>query len=422
MVDLYEYLYSDKYMYISMLVESRRSSPLNVLMVSPEYPPMPGGVGRYTSNLTRGLLGMGLEVQVACDKVADGEFPLLSQSNKDNSKVLLDLVNKTEPDIVHIQYEPGLYGLKLDTLNPRRTSTNIDEFYTNCNKPIVTTFHSAYTFRQWLDLVVPVNGSASRSRFIKGPEYVLGYWKRLVNYYSFHRLNKQKLARSRAGVAFSRYMSEMVGGCDIIFHGAERNKFPGVSAKKEVRKLLSLPQEGRIALVLGYATATKGWDIIEKMRIPDGWTIVINASTNHYSKEKYQMNLTKTGRNLIDLRKDFLTEEDLFLLFSAADAVILPYKVSSGSGVMFDALAHGLPFVATNLEFFNEFSAYGLGITVDRKPQAFSDALVSLDGEYKKYADSADRFGKEISWKEIARRHVILYDKIATERKPRILS
>ena len=65
--------------------------------------------------------------------------------------------------------------------------------------------------------------------------------------------------------------------------------------------------------------------------------------------------------NIIILQRDFLSEEDLALLFCASDAIVLPYKVSSGSGVMFDALAHGLPFVATDLEFFKEFSAKGVG-------------------------------------------------------------
>jgi len=82
------------------------------------------------------------------------------------------------------------------------------------------------------------------------------------------------------------------------------------------------------------------------------------------------------------LQSDFLNEEELSLLFSSADAVILPYKVSSGSGVMFDALAHGLPFVATDLEFFKEFSAQGLGITVRRNPNEFSKALAMLDRDY----------------------------------------
>ena len=83
------------------------------------------------------------------------------------------------------------------------------------------------------------------------------------------------------------------------------------------------------------------------MNIPEGWTIVVNSSKNHYNSERLNPNFIK--KNVVNLQKDFLTEEDLFLLFSSADAVILPYTVSSGSGVMFDALAHGFRFIATSL-------------------------------------------------------------------------
>ena len=37
----------------------------------------------------------------------------LQSSNNYNSDILLELVDKLHFDIVHVQYEPGLYGLKL---------------------------------------------------------------------------------------------------------------------------------------------------------------------------------------------------------------------------------------------------------------------------------------------------------------------
>ena len=74
--------------------------------------------------------------------------------------------------------------------------------------------------------------------------------------------------------------------------------------------------------------------------------------------------------------------------FTLADAVLLPYKVSSGSGVMFDALAHGLPFIASDLEFFREFASMGLGITVKRHPKAFEKSLLELDTNYSAYLKS----------------------------------
>ena len=54
---------------------------------------------------------------------------------------------------------------------------------------------------------------------------------------------------------------------------------------------------------------------------------------------------------------------------------------------MFDGLSYGLPFVASQLAFFEEFAFRGLGIAVKRKAEAFSKALLDLDTSYDKYGD-----------------------------------
>ena len=192
-----------------------------ILMVSTEYPPMQGGVGRYTYNLTKALRKLGFEVNVVSNKLGNGEFSGLSPENLENSSVLLDIVEKTKPDLVHVQYEHGLYGLKLDPINPRRTSTNIDLFYKYCQTPIVTTFHSAYPFKQWFNLMTSFKDASKRNMLRRFSERVMRYWKMLLNYYSFHNLNKEKLAKSEAGIVFSQYMTRMIGSCEVILHGAE---------------------------------------------------------------------------------------------------------------------------------------------------------------------------------------------------------
>ena len=379
-----------------------------ILMVSTEYPPMKGGVGRYTFNLTRALRKLDFEVNVVSNKEGNGEFSGLSPKNPENSNILLEIVKRTKPDLVHVQYEHGLYGLKLDPLNPTKTTTNIDLFYKYCQTPIVTTFHSAYPFKQWLNLITSFKDSSKRNMLSRFSNNIIRCWKMLLNYQSFHNLNKEKLAKSKAGIVFSNYMSKMIGGGEVILHGAESSSV--YISQDEARKSFNLPESGRIVLALGFMTATKGWDIIEKMNIPEGWTIVVNSSKNHYNTEKFNPNFVK--KNIINLQKDFLTEKELSFLFSSADAVILPYTVSSGSGVMFDALAHGLPFVATSLEFFKEFSKKGLGITVNRSPDEFSKALVTLDRDYMKYLKTVESFRKEISWQGIASQHAQIYTQI----------
>jgi glycosyltransferase involved in cell wall biosynthesis len=202
----------------------------------------------------------------------------------------------------------------------------------------------------------------------------------------------------------------MIGGGEVIYHGSESFISPRPT-KNEARAKFSLPQEGRIALALGFRTATKGWDVLAKMKIPDGWSIVVSSSKNHYNKENLNLQLEKNN-NIIILERDFLSEKDLGLLFYASDAIVLPYKVSSGSGVMFDALAHGLPFVATDLEFFKEFAAQGLGITVRRDPDEFCNGLVAIEQDYANYKESVDIFKKKIRWDVIAKQHAMVYSRI----------
>ncbi|MFZ0514307.1 MAG: glycosyltransferase, partial [Candidatus Nitrosopolaris sp.] len=189
-------------------------SPIRILMVSTEYPPMQGGVGRYTFNLTKELRRIGLQVYVACNEKGGGQFFGLSPTNIHNSDVLLHIVNETRPDIVHVQYEPGLYGLVLDPINPKKTNTNIESFYDKCEVPIVTTFHSAYTVKQWFSLG-PTNTS-SNGRNGNAAKLLLcrvgDYWKRLLNYRSFHDLNRNKVNNGQSGVVFSYYMAKMIDG------------------------------------------------------------------------------------------------------------------------------------------------------------------------------------------------------------------
>ena len=354
------------------------------------------------------LRSEGLQVFVVCNKHGKGDFNGISPNNQDNSKVLLNIVKEIEPDVVHVQYEHGLYGIHLDPINPRKTQTNIEFFYRECKVPIVTTFHSAYTFTQWMRLVVPLNNRmfGRLGTFLR---MVYDYWTHLLNYSSFNLLNKRKIGSNKVGVVFSKYLASIIPGSTLIYHGAE----PGISAplnRNETRKMFSLPEHTNIALAVGFMTATKGWDVIGKMKVPKGWKVVINTSRNHYGREKLNNRFENQG--VINLNRGFLSDTELSLLFYCADALILPYKVASGSGVMHDGLAHGLPFISSKLEFFKEFSRMGLGIMVDRNPVEFSQALLKLEMDYKQYKDAVMNIRKDLLWKEVANKHILLYNSI----------
>ncbi|MGB8101450.1 MAG: hypothetical protein WCE96_07210 [Nitrososphaeraceae archaeon] len=130
-----------------------------ILMVSTEYPPLRGGVGRYTFNLVRQLRKKGLNVLVASNEEGDGDFFGLTPANNENYRVLLKIVDEIQLILFIFKYEHGLYGLVLDPLNPNKTRTNIDLFYDLCNIPIVTTFHTSFNLKQWMEIVVTIKNS-----------------------------------------------------------------------------------------------------------------------------------------------------------------------------------------------------------------------------------------------------------------------
>jgi glycosyltransferase involved in cell wall biosynthesis len=408
---------------------------MKVLMVSTEYPPMRGGVGRYGANLVQALRerGTGIEVDVVCNEDGNGEFSGISPSNERNSDVLLKIVEEqSRPDVVHVQFEPGLYGLILDSANPSASRTFIDQFYHRCKVPIITTFHSAYTLSEWMGQAMIVKHDGRIGKLGIPLRAAIRTWKSLVNYQAFHDINKEKLKLSNAGICLSKYMSSRLGGGNVIYHGAD----PAISqpiSKAEARARFSLPQDKMIAVAIGFSTATKGWDILSKIEMPNGWIMVLNSSKGHFNREQ---NLSSYGiqdrtrrkkstanddeaTKVIDLQRGFLTDEELSILFYASDVVVLPYKITSGSGVMFDALAHKVPFVASDLDFFKEFEQMGLGITAKRDPVSFARAIDTLGKTYDKYSAAVDNFRQQLRWEYVANQHIEIYNRAIKEKKRR---
>jgi glycosyltransferase involved in cell wall biosynthesis len=384
-------------------------------MVSTEYPPMHGGVGRFTNNLVKALRSKDLKVIVVSDSHGSGDYDGISPNNRNNSEVLLKLVQEIKPDIVHVQHEHGLYGFYLNPLYPLKTSTGLDRFYDKCTTPIVTTFHTSMYFKQWMQLI---NTKDAKSKLIRMRLRVLyKYWRQFINYSSLHRVNRNIMSKSAHGIVFSDYMRNLIPGAKVIHHGSEpffQNDIPQIQARRK----LGLPPKGRLALAQGFFTSTKGWDIIKKIKMPANWKLVVNYSRNFYNEEDTQLDLENKNKNqVINLNKDYLSEEELSLLFFSCDAMFLPYKVSSGSGIMYDGLGHGKPFIASDLGFFKEFSALNLGIISKRDSHEFEQAFISLDKNYRSFESSVMEFRKKLRWEEISKQHIDIYNRIVEKPK-----
>jgi glycosyltransferase involved in cell wall biosynthesis len=212
----------------------------------------------------------------------------------------------------------------------------------------------------------------------------------------------------------ARTIKDVVRRGTVIYHGAEPNIEVSSSSttmndrQQQFRKELGLPSEKMLLLAFGYAGSYKGFDVLGSLRLPDGWSLVVKQTRHERGSEK-PIEVRKNGYNtndVVSLHLGYLDDSTLSKLFFACDAIIFPYKVVSVSGVMFDALAHGLPFIASNLRFFKEFADMGLGIACNRDMQSFEQAIGNLAMAYDEYKTRVEQFRSNLRWSNVAQKHV----------------
>jgi glycosyltransferase involved in cell wall biosynthesis len=119
--------------------------------------------------------------------------------------------------------------------------------------------------------------------------------------------------------------------------------------------------------------------------------------------------------NVISLNLGYLDDTKMSKLFFACDAIIFPYKIVSISGVMFDALAHGLPFIASDLRFFKEFAEMGLGIVCKRNTQSFERSISTLALEYNEYKTRVEQFRSKLQWSNVANKHLEFFSGLISQ-------
>src|SRR5215216_2342074 len=422
---------------------------MKVLVVSGEYPPMKGGVGRYTFNLVHALAKeSNIDVSVAISSPAAAAsappppstahattattgapaarpksnkvtvYPgIVRKGDKQNSDHLFQLVSETNPDIVNIQYERGLYEVDTTirhTLWRLVHGSTLDRFYRKCPVPIVSTLHTVFPEEEYRSYVKD-RALRKEGRFGFLPMPLRAAIRRWVMEQRYHLL-LEVVRLSDGIISPARTIKDVVKRGTVIYHGAEPNIEVSSSSsttndkqhQQQFRKELGLPSEKMLLLAFGYAGSYKGFDVLGSLRLPDGWSLVVKQTKHERGSEK-PIDVRKNGDNsndVVRLHLGYLDDSTLSKLFFACDAIIFPYKIVSVSGVMFDALAHGLPFIASNLRFFKEFADMGLGIACNRDMQSFEQAIGDLAMAYDEYKTRVEQFRSNLRWSNVAQKHV----------------
>ena len=172
-------------------------------------------------------------------------------------------------------------------------------------------------------------------------------------------LSSLPLERYRRFVVQNRRLEkELIGlrpDADVLYlpHPVEPPRFS--FEKSEARRRLGVLPEAQLLLFSGLLRSYKGWDLLLSafLRISPRHPRAILVFAGEPWGDARRLETARADPQVrLELR--YLTEEERGLWFSAADAVVCPYRAATGSGIAADAIAFGRAILGSRVDGLTE--------------------------------------------------------------------
>ncbi len=148
--------------------------------------------------------------------------------------------------------------------------------------------------------------------------------------------------------------------CQTLFHPLY-DHFPDLMPAEEAKTKLHLPTSARVLLYFGLIRPYKGLEVLLEAfsrleSSPDHPLHLLIAGECYGDWEPYERLIeSNPARGRIQTHERFISDREVGLFFGAADAVALPYRRASQSGVTAVALHYGKPIVASDVGGLAEY-------------------------------------------------------------------
>ena len=190
----------------------------------------------------------------------------------------------------------------------------------------------------------------------------------------------------------------------------------------EARRQLGLPADARVLLFFGLIRDYKGLDLLIEAfgKLDERYHLVIAGEPyGDFGQYRQQVEASPLKAN-IHAQTRFIADSEVPCFFGAADAVVLPYKSATQSGITAIAYHFGVPVVATDVGGLKEALHNGrTGVIV---PEVSSDALRAGIEHYFEQDRTALRSNiaalrEELSWNRFANDLVKFASELASPLK-----
>jgi glycosyltransferase involved in cell wall biosynthesis len=162
------------------------------------------------------------------------------------------------------------------------------------------------------------------------------------------------------------------------------DNYGDVLPQADARKRLGLSPDGKYLLFFGFIRKYKGLDILleamadERIRAANIRLIV--AGEYYGDKDYYESLIDQLGiRSQLSLFTDFIPNSEVKYYFSAADAVVQPYRTATQSGISQIAYHFEKPMIVTNVGGLPEIVPHGkVGFVTEVNSHAIAQAILDL--------------------------------------------
>ncbi len=372
------------------------------------YVPRRCGIATFTTDICESVAREVPEVTclaAAMNDTPDG-YPYpervafeVAQNDLEQYRQLADFLNITRVDLVCVQHEYGIFG------GP--AGSHLLLALRRLRMPVVTTLHTVLKEPTDQQRAVLVELSRLSNRLVVMSELSAGF---LTGIY---------------GVPAEKV--------DIIHHGIPDMPFVDPNYYKDLFGV-----EGRrVMLTFGLLSPNKGIEsVIQALpaivrEFPDVVYLVLGVTHPHVKREKgeeYRIGLQRLGRDLgvadhVVFHNRFVDIDELCRFLGAADLYVTPYlnAAQAVSGTLAYALGTGKAVVSTPYWYADELLGEGRGRVVP-----FSDPAALAASAVELFANEAERhamrkraytFGRQMIWKEVARRYLEAFQRAARERQ-----
>jgi polysaccharide biosynthesis protein PslF len=395
---------------------------MRVLLLSAEYPPLPGGVGDYTLQLGLALRAQDLDVQIATAPQGANPGPLprhaISGWGWTLPREVRALLRRLRPDLLHIQYQTGAYGMHpAITLLPRALRhTRIPIVVTCHDLRLPYLFPKADLLRRWLTWRLLADASAV-----------------VVTNGEDARLLRGELPGDRTVFAAPRPLAPRLipigSNIEVIVLAPEE--------RERWRERAGARGETRLLAYFGLSNRSKGVDLLlhalaqldapYRLALIGGEAGASDADNRRYGEELLALEgaLRLGGRVW---RSGMLAAQDVSALLQSCDIAVLPFRdgASYRRGSLLATLAHGLPLITTQPDraldppLRDGVEALLLAGDEGALPDQIAAAVRRLAGDAAlcaRLSQGGRELAAQFGWPAIARQHAELYRGLVRDRR-----